>query len=115
MLDDLAAAKITVVRTWAFADGPGQWNALQPRPGVFEERIFRALDRLIVEAARRNIRLLLVLTNYWTDYGGMKQYVVWSRQARGLSIDIAAASPSEFYEDPHCQATYGAFVSAVIN
>ena len=29
VLDDAAAAGITVIRTWAFADGPDLWNALQ--------------------------------------------------------------------------------------
>ena len=33
--------------------------------GVFDERIFRGLDWLIAEAARRQLRLILVLTNYW--------------------------------------------------
>lgn len=32
VLDEAAAAGLTVVRLWAFADGE-QWNALQPSPG----------------------------------------------------------------------------------
>lgn len=32
VLDDAKAAGLTVVRTWAFNDGP-EWNALQPAPG----------------------------------------------------------------------------------
>ena len=32
VLDDAKAAGLTVVRTWAFNDGP-EWNALQPSPG----------------------------------------------------------------------------------
>jgi hypothetical protein len=31
VLDDAAAAGLTVVRLWAFADGADQWNALQVR------------------------------------------------------------------------------------
>lgn len=37
----------------------------QTRPGVFEERTFRALDWVVAEAARRGLRLILNLTNYW--------------------------------------------------
>ena len=64
-LDDAAEAGLTVVRCWAFADGMAQWNALQPAPGVFQERVFRALDFVMAEAGRRGLKLLLALTNYW--------------------------------------------------
>jgi hypothetical protein len=30
----------TVLRMWAFADGPDEWNALQPHLDVFDEDIF---------------------------------------------------------------------------
>ncbi len=33
------------------------------------------LDWLVAECCKRGLRLLLVLTNYWPDYGGMQQYV----------------------------------------
>ena len=56
------------MRTWAFCDG-NRAGALQPQPGTFNEDTFRALDSVIAQARDRNIRLLLVLTNYWQDYG----------------------------------------------
>lgn len=59
---------------------------LQPHPGVFDERVFRSLDWLLAEAAARGLRLLLVLTNYWKDYGGMRQYVEWACQRRGEQV-----------------------------
>lgn len=90
MLDAAASAGLTVIRTWAFCDGP-QWNALQPSPGVLDERVFRSLDWLLVEAASRGLRLLLVLTNYWRDYGGMMQYVAWARQRRGERVGKGGA------------------------
>ena len=76
VLDDCAASGLTVLRTWAFADGPDQWNALQPAPGRFDERVFAALDFVVAQAGRRGLRLVLNLTNYWNDYGGMRQYVL---------------------------------------
>jgi len=119
VLDDAKAAGLTVVRTWAFNDGP-EWNALQPAPGQwsttllvvaamenrnatlwldvsitifgsanafvatlcvlslagqFDERVFVGLDFVLAEAARRGLKVLLALTNYWTPFGGMTQYV----------------------------------------
>lgn len=113
VLDDLAAAGVTVVRTWAFADGP-QWGSLQPDPGVYVEAVFRGLDWVVSEAGRRGLHLMLALVNYWRDYGGMGQYVAWSREARGLPPPEDPDEPSEFYEDAWCQAAYSAFVGAVL-
>jgi mannan endo-1,4-beta-mannosidase len=117
------------VRTWAFADGP-QWSALQPSPGVFDENVFCALDRVLAEAGSRGIRVLFNLINFWSNYGGMAQYVTWSRQARGLpslnkgqpsasasassSESDAAAVASEFYQDPWCQNTFLNFIKTLI-
>lgn len=116
VLDDAAAAGITVLRTWAFADGE-QWGALQTRPGVFEERTFRALDWVVAEAGRRGLRLILNLTNYWKDYGGMRQYVQWAYEARGQQPPMdgsgqVAAEP--FYTDPDCQRMFRAYMAAVV-
>ena len=47
-------------------------RGLQTAPGVYNERFLVALDKLIVEASRRGLRLLLCLTNYWEDYGAIR-------------------------------------------
>ena len=57
-------------------DGP-EWNALQPQAGVFDERVFAALDWVIAEAGARGIHLSLPLINFWAAYGGVPQYVRW--------------------------------------
>ena len=43
--------------------------------GVYSEHVSCGLDWLVAECFKRRLRLLLVLTNYWLDYGGMQQYV----------------------------------------
>ena len=55
-------------------DGP-EWNSLQPEAGMFEERVFAALDWVIAEVGARGMRLSLPLVNYWPAYGGIPQYV----------------------------------------
>ena len=32
---------LTVLRMWAFADGPDEWNALQPELEVLDDRVLR--------------------------------------------------------------------------
>tara|TARA_B110000305_G_C19438611_1_gene640470 strand:+ start:261 stop:926 length:666 start_codon:yes stop_codon:yes gene_type:complete len=73
VLDEAQALKLNVVRVWSFHD---EWwereRGLQTAPGVYNERFLVALDKLIVEASRRGLRLLLCLTNYWEDYGAIR-------------------------------------------
>ncbi|KAD3338134.1 hypothetical protein E3N88_33655 [Mikania micrantha] len=74
---------MTVCRTWAFNDG--QWRALQKKPSVYDEDVFKALDFVVSEAKRFKIRLILSLTNNWDSYGGKPQYVRWGKEA-GLNL-----------------------------
>ena len=55
-------------------DGP-EWNALQPEAGVFDERVFAALDWVVAQAKARGIRLCMPMVNYWPAYGGIPQYI----------------------------------------
>lgn len=43
--------------------------------GQFNEHVFRGLDFVLHEAAKRQIKLMLVIVNYWQAFGGMSQYV----------------------------------------
>jgi mannan endo-1,4-beta-mannosidase len=43
--------------------------------GKYSEAIFKGLDFVIAECAKRGLRLMLTLTNYWTHFGGMPQYI----------------------------------------
>jgi hypothetical protein len=47
VLDDAAAAGITVLRLWAFADGP-QWNALQVNGHITDSK--RETERMNEDA-----------------------------------------------------------------
>lgn len=38
--------------------------------GNFDERIFRGLDFVVAEAARRRLLLIPGLLDYWDSYGG---------------------------------------------
>ncbi|KAH7677137.1 Mannan endo-1,4-beta-mannosidase protein [Dioscorea alata] len=76
---DAAAAGLSVCRTWAFSDGG--YQALQVSPGVYDERVFQALDFVVSEAKRYGIRLILTLANNFQDFGGKAQYVQWAKDA----------------------------------
>lgn len=82
-LDAAARNGVKVLRVAAFDERPRSPEAIQPAPGELREQSLVALDRVIAEAERRDVLLILVLSNYWDDYGGLPQYLRWL----GLATD----------------------------
>lgn len=100
---------LTVCRTWAFSDGRGP-DALQVSPGLFNERVFRGLDYVIVEARRNHIRLILSLVNNLAAFGGKNQYVKWAKEA-GVNVSL---SDDSFFSNPVIKDYYKAYIKAVL-
>ncbi|GAB4826511.1 hypothetical protein Ancab_033407 [Ancistrocladus abbreviatus] len=109
MLKRGAQMGLTVCRTWAFSDGPGS-NSLQISPGVFNERVFKGLDYVIVEARKNRIRLILSLVNNLNAFGGKAQYVRWAQEV-GINV---SSSPDSFFSDPTIKGYYKAYIKAII-
>ncbi|XP_058099997.1 mannan endo-1,4-beta-mannosidase 5-like [Magnolia sinica] len=107
VLREAAAAGLTVCRTWAFSDGGDR--ALQMSPGVYDERVFQALDFVISEARRYKVRLILSLANNFKDFGGRPQYVQWARNA-GAQV----SSDDDFYTNPVVKDYYKNHVKKVL-
>ncbi|XP_062106011.1 mannan endo-1,4-beta-mannosidase 2-like [Humulus lupulus] len=108
MLEAGSKMGLTVCRTWAFNDGT--YNALQMSPGVFNERVFKALDYVIAEAGQRGIRLLLALVNNLQAYGGKTQYVKWAWE-EGLGL---SASNDSFFFDPTIRDYFKNYVKTIL-
>ncbi|XWS19327.1 hypothetical protein CRYUN_Cryun31cG0005700 [Craigia yunnanensis] len=91
----------TVCRTWAFNNGIGP-NALQTSPGVFNKRVFRRLDYVIVEARKHGIRLILSLVNNLNNFGGKAQYVRWAQEAgiNGILSGKNSLSGVKYADEP---------------
>lgn len=66
---------------WSYGPSKCPWSLQAPRrllfdlTGQFDEKVFSGLDFVLAEAGRRGLKLILALTNYWTPFGGMAQYV----------------------------------------
>ncbi|XVF26165.1 hypothetical protein REPUB_Repub13aG0275800 [Reevesia pubescens] len=101
---------LTVCRTWAFNDGYGP-NALQISPGVFNERVFKGLDYVIVEARKHGIRLILSLVNNLNNFGGKTQYVRWAQEA-GINVSSSADS---FFSHPIIKDYYKTYIKAILS
>ncbi len=100
-----SALGLRVIRTWAFSDGrPEDRASLQPSLGQFNEQAFTALDWVVAEAGKRNIKLVLTLVNGLPDYGGMPQYMAW----------LGGGGKDQFYTNDKAIKAYKAYIDRVL-
>ncbi|ERN01665.1 hypothetical protein AMTRI_Chr10g229390 [Amborella trichopoda] len=99
---------MTVCRTWAFNDGGT--HALQISPRNFDEKVFEALDFVIVEARKYKIRLILSLVNNLNAFGGKRQYVKWA-QEDGVNVTF---SDDSFFSDLTIKGYFKDYIKTIL-
>lgn len=105
----LAAAKgIRVVRFWAFTDGTPV--GFQPNPYEYNDKMFNQLGYIIASAEKKNTKLIVTLSNFWGDYGGVPQYLKWAGAEDGDK-----SSTDNFYTNQKAQSIYQAYINHVLN
>ncbi len=103
-LGDAAAMGLRAVRVDTFMDGAGQEGvALQPEPFTYDEDSFDRIDYTVWKAGQLGLRLVVVLTNNWPDFGGIPQYATWF-----------GAEHDDFYRRADIKACYRAWVRHVL-
>ncbi|HKP72531.1 MAG TPA: cellulase family glycosylhydrolase [Pyrinomonadaceae bacterium] len=133
-LSEAARLGIGVVRVWAFGEGTERdgvmsvgrdredWPRTHPfrrAPGDWNEEAFVHLDRVLAEAARRNLRVQLCLTNWWRDTGGVTQYLRWAgvndaaddAQPFGINVERAML----FYTNEETRKLYRQHVERIVS
>lgn len=105
VLATVAALGGRVLRLYVITAGAtvSQRAARQPHvmgPGVFSESTFRALDRLLVLAHRRRVRVIINLVNGQKWHGGAEQYLAFRGYDLAATKDAEAKHPSSpFFSD----------------
>jgi len=84
--------------------------AAQPAPGIYDEAWFEGLDFAMAELAKRDMKAVLYVTNYWTWSGGIPQLVNWTT-GKAVPDDDADwqernAHVISFYQDKNAQQLY---------
>lgn len=129
---------IKVIRMWAFFDGwedEGRANYAygQLEPGVFTQspearygevlydrntgevkpavHVLDRVDYAIHRAGQHGIRVKLVLTNYYPEFGGMLTYVKWHNDLFGTSY----SGRGQFYTNETIKTWYKNWVEHVVN
>lgn len=95
-----------IVRTNAFLDSGPSRARLRGDDGELLEGGLLALDELLTEAAAARVRLLLVLTNNWEDYGGAAAVVKAVAPGEGLPKDA-------FWSEPRAVAAQQRYVRSL--
>lgn len=122
-LDAVRDDGLSVVRVWALGerpDGSPAWArdyAFRVGEEGWVDSSFEHLDRVLAAASERGLRVIVVLANRWSDYGGIPRYLRWagalpeSAQPRELTeLEVAA-----FYDCSRCDVLYRAHVARVVN
>lgn len=125
---------VKVVRVWAFGEGGedsnvksvggdrNDWPRQHPfrrKPGEWNEEAFVHLDRVLIEAARNNLRVQLCLTNWWRDTGGVTQYLKWAgiedaaddKKPFGINVERAM----QFYTNDVTRRLYREHVEKIVS
>ena len=93
---------LKVVRIWMHTITKGY--QVQTSPGVWNEELLRGLDWYLSEARKRQIRVTLVLADYWYELG-VQQYVDWSSTAK---------SKQDFYTDNECKKMFKDTIKTIV-
>jgi mannan endo-1,4-beta-mannosidase len=121
VLESARALGVRVVRTWGFidrgsldgrvrsVDGDGTkrgfyFQAWDPRAqrALYNDGAngLQGLDYALAKAGQLGLKVVLVLTNNWHDFGGMDQYLSW----------FGLTAHSDFYRDPRVRTAYKAYL-----
>ena len=127
-LDHLAAHGVKNLRIMAGSEGPANQPlrvqpAMQEAPGVYNQEVLEGLDFLLQEMAKRNMKAVMCLTNFWHWSGGMAQYVSWADKtsipypppAKDGSWDRYQKYTATFYTNQQAKEAYNQHVRYIVN
>lgn len=116
LFEAMAKDGLQVARVWALGEGmpdAGEWEQkyvlFRLGPDRFIEDSFLQLDRILMEARRAGIRVILTLSNNWADYGGVPMYLRW------LGLPSEGMGKESFYTDERAHALFRAHVGRLLS
>ena len=81
-LDRLKALGVTNLRVLGAGERSPAKAAVAPtvqeRPGVYDPDLLKGLDWLLAETARRDMKAVIYINNFWDWSGGMSAYLNWA-------------------------------------
>jgi mannan endo-1,4-beta-mannosidase len=115
-LDQLAAQGIMNLRVLAISETSTLKRAVTPAviqgPEQIDETLWQGLDFLLAEMARRDMKAVLYLNNFWQWSGGMATYTSWSTGKAAADPDVTGdwntyiKTSASFYRDAKAQEAF---------
>jgi len=123
-LDQLAAQGVTNLRVLAISESSTLKRSVTPavvlRPNHIDETLWQGLDFLLAEMAKRDMKAVLYLNNFWQWSGGMSQYVAWFNGKPVVDPDVTGNwnefmdNSAAFYREPKAQSAFRFAVKQLI-
>jgi mannan endo-1,4-beta-mannosidase len=123
-LDQLAAQGVTNLRVLAISESSTLKRSVTPavilRPNHVDETLWQGLDFLLAEMAKRDMKAVLYLNNFWQWSGGMSQYVAWFNGKPVVDPDVTGNwnefmdNSAAFYREPKAQEAFRFAVKQLI-
>ncbi len=123
-LDLLRENGITNLRVLAASEQSELTMSVSPAmvtaSGEYNEALLVGLDYLLQEMARRDMKAVLYLTNFWQWSGGMSQYVSWVTGEPVLDPDVTGdwdtfqSNSARFYRLPAAQDIYRDLIETLV-
>lgn len=125
-LDFLQAQGVRNLRVMLSAEGDGAYPyrispSLQASQGLYNEALLVGYDYLLVEAAKRQLKVVLVLGNNWEWSGGWGQYLEWNDygspplpKTPAWDWDAYSKYIAQFYSCDPCRSHYQQWVAHVV-
>jgi mannan endo-1,4-beta-mannosidase len=115
-LDELAEQGVKNLRVLAVSEASTLKRAVTPAllqsPDRIDDTLWQGLDFLLDEMARRDMKAVLYLNNFWQWSGGMSQYVAWFSGKPAVDPDVTGDWNSfmdhsaAFYREPEAQRVF---------
>ncbi|HEV7606846.1 MAG TPA: cellulase family glycosylhydrolase [Steroidobacteraceae bacterium] len=115
-LDQLASQGITNLRVLAISEHSTLKRAVTPAvvlgPDHLDETLWQGLDFLLAEMAKRDMKAVLYVNNFWQWSGGMATYVSWSTGKAVADPDVTGDwntyinTSASFYRDARAQGEF---------
>jgi mannan endo-1,4-beta-mannosidase len=123
-LDQLAAHQVKNLRVLAISEASALRRAVTPsvlqQPDRIDETLWQGLDFLLDEMAKRDMKAVLYLNNFWQWSGGMSQYVAWFSGKPVVDPDATGDwntfmdNSAAFYREPRAQQAFRAAIGKLI-
>jgi mannan endo-1,4-beta-mannosidase len=123
-LDQLAAQGVMNLRVLAISETSTLKRSVTPAvvlgPNHIDETLWQGLDFLLAEMAKRDMKAVLYLNNFWQWSGGMSQYLAWINGKPVVDPDVTGDwneftdNSAAFYREPKAQAAFRFAVKQLI-